>query len=98
MSDHHEIFTQFFLNHEVNSSLHIMFINTSTKEFTLVNNVILSHGIAIEHFLYYKMVANVYKELDNIFKNNTISIFISQSFPFKIVQSFCSNRDGDVGQ
>ena len=60
MSDHHEIFTQFFLNHEVISSLHTMFINTSTKEFTLVNNAIPSHGIAIEHFLYYKMVANVY--------------------------------------
>ena len=37
-----------------------MFINTSTKEFTLVNKAISSHGIAIEHFLYYKMVANVY--------------------------------------
>ena len=37
-----------------------MFINTSNKEFTLVNNVIPSHGIAIENFLYYKMVANVY--------------------------------------
>ena len=60
MSGHHEIFTQFFLNHEVISSLHIMFINTSTKEFTLVNKAISSHAIAIEHFLYYKMVANVY--------------------------------------
>ena len=37
-----------------------MFINAATKEFTLVNNAILSHGIAFEHFLYYKMVANVY--------------------------------------
>ena len=36
-----------------------MFINASTKEFTLVNNAILSHDIAFEH-LYYKMVANVY--------------------------------------
>ena len=67
MSDHNEIFTQFFLNHEVISSLHIMFINTSIKEFTLVNNAISSHGIAIEHFLYYKMVANAYLELENIF-------------------------------
>ena len=43
-------------------SSHTMFINTSTMEFTLVNTDIdiLSHGIAIEHFLYYKMVANVY--------------------------------------
>ena len=37
-----------------------MFFNTSTKEFTPVNNDIPSHGIAIEHFLYYKMVAYVY--------------------------------------
>ena len=37
-----------------------MFIYTSTKEFTLENNAIPSHGIAIEHFLYYKMNANVY--------------------------------------
>ena len=37
-----------------------MFIDTSTKEFTLVNIAISSHGIAIKHFLYYKMVANVY--------------------------------------
>ena len=75
-----------------------MFINTSTKEFTLVNNTIPSHGLAIEHFLYYKMVANVYQELDNIFKNKTYSILICQSFPFTLVQSFRSNQDGDVGQ
>ena len=97
MSDHHKIFTQFFLNNEVSLSSHTMFINTSTKEFTLVNNAIPSHGIAIEHFLYYKMVANVYQELDNIFKNKTYSILICQSFPFALVQSFCSDRDGDVG-
>ena len=39
---------------------HTMFINSSPKEFNLVNNAISSHGIAIEHFLYYKMVGNVY--------------------------------------
>ena len=50
----------FFLTHEVFFSSHTMFINTSTKEFTLVNNDIPSHGIAIEHFLYDKMVANAY--------------------------------------
>ena len=60
MSDHHEIFTHFFLNHEVFFGSHTMFINTYTKEFTLVNNANPSHGIAIEHFLYYKIVANVY--------------------------------------
>ena len=37
-----------------------MFINTSTKELSLVNNAIPSYGIAIEHLLYYKMIANVY--------------------------------------
>ena len=97
MSDHHEIFTQFFLNHEVFFNSHTMFINTSTKEFTLVNNAISSHGIAIEHFLYYNMVANVYQELNNIYKNKTYSILICQSFPFTLVQSFHSNRDGEVG-
>ena len=37
-----------------------MFINASTKEFTLVNNAIPSYGIPFEHLLYYKMVANAY--------------------------------------
>ena len=60
MSDHHEIFTQFFLNPEIIFSSHTMFINTWTKKFTLVNNAIPSHDIALEHFLYYKMVAIVY--------------------------------------
>ena len=62
MSDQNEIFTQFFLNQEVFFifSSHTMFINTYTKEFTLVNTAIQSHVIAIEYFLYYKMVANVY--------------------------------------
>ena len=55
-----------------------MFINTSTKEFTLVNNAITSHGIAIEHFLYYKMVANVYQEVDNIFKKDVYHFDLSK--------------------
>ena len=67
MPDHHEISTQFFLNHVVFFSSHIMFIDTSTKEFTLVNIAISSHGTAIEHFLYYKMVANVYFLKQDIF-------------------------------
>ena len=75
-----------------------MFINTSTREFTHENKAIPSHVIAIEHFLYYKMVASVYWEIDNIFKNKTYSILICQSFPFTLVQSFRSNRDEDVGQ
>ena len=59
MSDHHEMFTQ-FLNHEVIFSSHTMFINASMEEFTIVNNAFPSHDIALEHFLYNKMVANVY--------------------------------------
>ena len=50
----------FFLSHEVFFSSHTMFIDTSTKEFALENIATSSHGIAIEHFLYFKMVANVY--------------------------------------
>ena len=60
MSDHHGIFTQFFLDFEIIFSSHTMFINASTKEFTLVNNAIPSHDVAFEHLLYYKMAANVY--------------------------------------
>ena len=78
MSDHHEIFTQFFSDHEVILRSHIMFINASTKEFTLVNNASTSHDVAFEHLLYYKMVANVYEEHDNILKNKTYSILICQ--------------------
>ena len=55
-----EFLHNFFLNHEVIFSSHTMFINTSTKEFNLVNNAFPSHDIALEHFLYYKMVANVH--------------------------------------
>ena len=60
MSDHYEIYTQFFLDREVILRSRIMFINTSTNEFTLVNNASPSHDVAYEHLLYYKMVANVY--------------------------------------
>ena len=49
-----------FLDPEVILNSHIMFINASTKEFTLVNNAFPSHDVAYEHLLYYKMVANVY--------------------------------------
>ena len=37
MSDHHEIFTQFFLDPEVIFSSHTMFINAPTKKFTLTH-------------------------------------------------------------
>ena len=44
-----------------------MLINAYTKEFTLTNNAFLSYVIAFEHLLYYKMVGNVFKDIDNIF-------------------------------
>ena len=50
MSDHHGIYTQFFLDPEVIFSSHIMFINAATKEFTLVNNAFASHDVAFEPF------------------------------------------------
>ena len=55
MSDHHEIFTHFFLHTDVFFSSHTMFINASTKEFTLVNNAISSYDIAFEELLYYSL-------------------------------------------
>ena len=99
MSYHHGIYKQFFLDTEVIFSSHTMFINAATKEFTLV--ITLSQAMTLHsniYYSYYKMVANVYKEHDNIFKNKTYSILIYQSFPFTLVQSFHSNQDGDVGQ
>ena len=55
MSDQAVNFAQFFLDLEVIFSLHIIFINASTKEFTLVNNAIPSHDIAFEQLLYHKL-------------------------------------------
>ena len=54
MSDHHEIFTH-FLQPDVIFSSHTMFINASTKEFTLVNNAISSYVIAFEELLYNRL-------------------------------------------
>ena len=42
MSDYHEIFTQFFLDHEVFFSSHTIFINAQTEEFTLTHLVTFS--------------------------------------------------------
>ena len=42
MSDHHEIFTQFFLDPEVIISSHTMFINAPMKDFTLTHLVTFS--------------------------------------------------------
>ena len=55
MSDHHEIFTHFFLHPNFIFSSHTMLINASTKEFTLVNNAISSYDIAFEDLLYYRL-------------------------------------------
>ena len=55
MSDQAVIFTQFFLDPETIFSSHNMFINASSKEFTLVNSAIPSHDIAFEHLLYYRL-------------------------------------------
>ena len=53
-----EFLHNFFLDPEVISSSHIMFINAATKEFTPVNNAFPSHDVAFDQLLYYKMVAN----------------------------------------
>ena len=42
MSDHHEYFTQLFLDPEVIFSSHTMFINAPTKEFTPTHLVTFS--------------------------------------------------------
>ena len=56
MCDHHEIFKHFFFLHpDVILSSNTMFINASTKEFTLVNNSISSYDIAFEELLYYRL-------------------------------------------
>ena len=46
---------QFSLDPAVIFSSHTMFINASTKEFTLVNNAISSYDIAFEELLYYRL-------------------------------------------
>ena len=44
-------FYAIFLDPEVIFSLRTIFINPSTKEFTLVNNAIPSYDIALEHYI-----------------------------------------------
>ena len=55
-----EFLTQFSLDPDVIFSSHTMFINASTKEFTLVNNAISSYDIAFEHLLYYSIAPPSY--------------------------------------
>ena len=59
MSDHHEIFTQFFLDHEVFFSLHTMFINAQIKEFTLTHLVTFSNShsrIRMKFYFVYSLI------------------------------------------
>ena len=48
-------FLHIFLHPDVIFSSHTMFINASTKEFTLVNNATSSYDIAFEELLYYRL-------------------------------------------
>ena len=48
-------FLHIFLHPRVIFSSHAMFINASTKEFTLVNNAIARYDIAFEELLYYRL-------------------------------------------
>ena len=59
MSDHHETFTQFFLDPEVIFSLHTMFINAQTKEFTLthlVTSSIFRTRIRMKFYFVYSLI------------------------------------------
>ena len=59
MSDNHEIFTQFFLDHEVFFSAHTMFINVQTKEFTLTHLVTFSISrsrIRMKFYFVYRLI------------------------------------------
>ena len=66
MSDHHEIFTQFFLDPEVIFSSHTMFINAPTKEFTLTHLVTFSisrSSIRIKFYFVYSLIRLFMNEL-----------------------------------
>ena len=59
MLDHHEIFTQFFLDPEVIFSSHTMFINASTMEFTprhLVTFSISRSRIRMKFYFVYRLI------------------------------------------
>ena len=59
MSDHYEIFTQFFLDPEVIFSSHTMFINAPTKEFTrthLVTFCISRSRIRMKFYFVYSLI------------------------------------------
>ena len=58
-------FLHIFLHPDVIFSSHTMFINASTKEFTLVNNAISSYDIAFEELLYYKLAPPILIKIIN---------------------------------
>ena len=63
MSDHHEIFTQLFLDHEVFFSLHTMFINAPTKKFTLTHLVTFSLSrprIRMKFYFVYSLIIRLW--------------------------------------
>ena len=74
MSDHHGILTQFSLDPNVIFSSHTMFINASTKEFTLVNNAIPSHEIAFEELPYYRLAPPILWSWHIANKNRNLSL------------------------
>ena len=59
MSDHHEIFTEIFLDPEVILSLHTMLINAQAKEFTLTHLVTFSISrtrIRMKFYFVYRLI------------------------------------------
>ena len=59
MSDHHGIFTQFFLDPEVIFSSHTIFINAYTNEFTLTHLVTFSISrprIRMKFYFVYRLI------------------------------------------
>ena len=59
MSDHHEIFTQFFLDPEVIFSSHTMFVNAPKKEFAHTHLVTFSLSrsrIRMKFYFVYRLI------------------------------------------
>ena len=72
MSDHHEIFTQFFLDPEVIFSSHIIFINAPTKEFTLRHLVSFSISCSHNRMKFYFVYSLILMFMDEMFMNELI--------------------------
>ena len=54
MSDHHEIFTQLFLDPEVILSSYTIFINAPTKDFTLTH--LVTFRIRMKFYFVYNLI------------------------------------------